>query len=78
MKILAIEPRDIHFVLDFSLEDLKLLNQVSGALVAKPTFKEEEEQALQYFEWFLQQIKKMLEEVPEESDVKPTIKRVQL
>ncbi len=78
MKVLAIEPRDIHFVLDFSLEDLKHINHVAGCLVAKPVMTEKDENALQYLEWLFQQVNKLIEDVPEDKDVKPTLKRVEL
>lgn len=78
MQLLGIEPRDIHFILDFPLEDLKTLLKVENTVMAKPNLTEEDHAALDYFEWFLSQIKQMLEEAPEESNVKPTIKRIKL
>jgi hypothetical protein len=78
MQLLGVEPRDVHFILDFPLEDLKTLLKVEEAVMAKPNLTEDQHKALDYFEWMLAQIKQMMQDMPEESDVKPIIKRVKL
>ena len=78
MQLLGVEPRDVNFILDFPLEDLKTLLKVEEAVMAKPNLTEDQHKALDYFEWMLAQIKQMMQDMPEESDVKPTIKRVKL
>jgi GTP1/Obg family GTP-binding protein len=62
LKVIDIAPRDIYFLIEFSLTELQKLKKVSALLTAKPEQSEEETEALDFLDKFFDEVTEILKE----------------
>ena len=62
MKVIDIAPRDIYFLIEFSLAELQKLRIVSTLLMSKPEQTPEETEALDFLDNFFTEVDEILKE----------------
>lgn len=62
MKVIDIAPRDIYFLIEFSLAELQKLRMVSTLLMSKPEQTQEESEALDFLDNFFTEVDELLKE----------------
>lgn len=68
MKLIEVMPRDIYFLIEFSLEDLTKLKKVSELLIAKPEQSVDDTIALNFLDEFFKEVDQILKETGNASE----------
>jgi hypothetical protein len=74
MKVIDIAPRDIYFLIEFSMEELIKLKKVSTLLMAKPEQTPEDTEALDFMDKFFDEVETILKDTG--NVTKPFSKRI--
>jgi len=68
MKLIEVMPRDIYFLIEFSLEDLTKLKRVSELLIAKQEQSVDDTIALNFLDEFFKEVDQILKETGNASE----------